>query len=599
MTTDSTKARMLGDRYEIGEVIGRGGMAEVHEGRDLRLGRRVAVKILRPDLAKDPTFQARFRREAQSAAALNHPNIVAVYDTGEDVLTSPDGQRIVVPYIVMEFVDGMTLRQLLSSGRRLLPERALEISAGVLAALDYAHRHGIVHRDIKPANVMLTRTGDVKVMDFGIARAMNDTGNTMTATSAVMGTAQYLSPEQARGEVVDARSDLYSAGVLLYELLTGKPPFTGDSPVSVAYQHVSEMPVPPSQVDPGVSPEIDSVVLHALAKRTDDRYQTAADFRADVERAIAGAPVTAAVPAITLDRTQMLTPVAAAAAAGQYEPMYDMARPRRRRRRVGFWALAIVGLAAAIIGAVYIYPFVFKGSSVTQVQVPNLDGLTVEQATSTLQDYELRLGAQTPAISERPAGTITAQQPAAGESIEQGQSVNVTISSGLEQATVPQLIALTSVEAVRIALEDASLQLGTVKEKNSQQPAGYVLNQDPPEGTQVDAGTPVDITVSSGLVKVPKVTGSSEAQARSDLAQLGFDVQVVELEDGAVSSGTVLAQSPQGGELLPRGSIVTITVATSPPIPTQEPTPSPEPVPSESPIIVIPSGEPAPVIPSP
>ena len=289
MTTEP--GRMLGDRYQIGEVIGRGGMAEVHEGRDLRLGRRVAVKILRPDLARDPSFQARFRREAQSAAALNHPNIVAVYDTGEDTLMGEGETAVIVPYIVMEYVDGMTLRQLLASGRRLLPERALEISAGVLSALDYAHRHGIVHRDIKPANVMLTRTGDVKVMDFGIARAMNDTNTaTMTAAQSVMGTAQYLSPEQARGEVVDARSDLYSASVLLYELLTGKPPFTGDSPVSIAYQHVSEMPTPPSQVDPGVTPEIDAVVLRALAKSPDDRYQTAAEFRADVERAIAGSP---------------------------------------------------------------------------------------------------------------------------------------------------------------------------------------------------------------------------------------------------------------------------------------------------------------------
>jgi eukaryotic-like serine/threonine-protein kinase len=587
MTTDPGASRMLGDRYQIGEVIGRGGMAEVHEGRDLRLGRRVAVKILRPDLAKDPTFQARFRREAQSAASLNHPNIVAVYDTGEDILTSPNGERVVVPYIVMEFVDGMTLRQLLASGRRLLPERALEITAGILAALDYAHRHGIVHRDIKPANAMLTRTGDVKVMDFGIARAMNDASTTMTATSAVMGTAQYLSPEQARGEVVDARSDLYSAGVLLYELLTGRPPFTGDSPVSIAYQHVSEMPTPPSQVDPGVTPEVDSVVLHALAKRTDDRYQTAADFRADVERAIAGSPVTAAVQTISVDRTQMLPPVQAAAAA--YEPMYDTKRPRRRRG-LAFWALSLVGITAAVIGALLIGRFVFGGPAVTQVQVPNLDGLTIEQATSALQEYDLRLGAQTPEISDRPVDTIIAQQPAAGESLEQGQSVNVTVSSGLEQATVPQLVALTSVESARIALEDASLQLGTVKEKNSQQPAGYVLAQDPEEGTQVDAGTAIDITVSSGLVKVPKVVGVSEAQARSDLAQVGFDVQVVEIEDGSVPGGTVLAQSPQGGELLPRGSVVTITVSTSPPPP---PTPTPEPTQSE---IVVPSGEPVPSV---
>ena len=598
MTTDPTKARMLGDRYEIGEVIGRGGMAEVHEGRDLRLGRRVAVKILRPDLAKDPTFQARFRREAQSAAALNHPNIVAVYDTGEDVLTSPDGERTVVPYIVMEYVDGMTLRQLLASGRRLLPERALEITAGVLSALDYAHRHGIVHRDIKPANVMLTRTGDVKVMDFGIARAINDVGSTMTATSAVMGTAQYLSPEQARGEVVDARSDLYSTGVLLYELLTGRPPFRGDSPVSIAYQHVSEMPLPPSQVDPGVTPEVDAVVLHALAKRTDDRYQTAADFRADVERAIAGSPVTAAVPALNIDRTQMM-PAVDAAGVAHYEPMYDSSRSRRRRG-IGFWALSLVGIAAAIIGALLIGRFVFGGSSVTQVQVPNLDGLTVEVATATLSDFDLRLGAQTPTTSDRPEGTIIAQQPAAGESIEQGQSVNVTISSGLEQATVPQLVALTSVDAARIALEDAGLVLGTIKEKNSQQPAGYVLAQDPAEGTQLDAGVAVNITVSSGLVKVPKVTGTSEAQARSDLAQLGFDVQIVELEDGSVPAGTVLAQSPQAGELLPRGSIVTITVSTSPPVPTPTPTPTPTdiptptPTPTDAPPTVVPPTESSP-----
>ena len=591
MTTDPGSSRMLGDRYEIGEVIGRGGMAEVHEGRDLRLGRRVAVKILRPDLAKDPTFQARFRREAQSAAALNHPNIVAVYDTGEDVLTSPNGERTTVPYIVMEFVDGMTLRQLLASGRRLLPERALEITAGILSALDYAHRHGIVHRDIKPANVMLTRTGEVKVMDFGIARAMNDVGTTMTATSAVMGTAQYLSPEQARGEVVDARSDLYSTGVLLYELLTGRPPFTGDSPVSIAYQHVSEMPLPPSQVDPGVTPEVDAVVLHALAKRTDDRYQTAAEFRADVERAIAGSPVTAAVPMVTADRTQMMPPVQAAAAAA-YEPMYDVERPRRRRG-AAFWALSIVGIVAAIIGALLIGRFIFGGSSAAQVQVPNLDGLTVEAATATLQDYELRLGAQTPEVSDRPINTIIAQQPAAGESLEQGQSVNVTISSGLEQVTVPQLIALTSVDDARVALQDAGLVLGALKERNSQQPAGYVLAQSPEEGTQVDAGSAVDIEVSSGLVKVPKVTGESEAQARSDLAQAGFDVQVVEIEDTSVAGGTVLAQSPQGGELLPRGSVVTITISTSPPPPpTQEVTPTEAPPSFESPA---PSASPAPV----
>ncbi len=586
MTTEP--GRMLGDRYQIGEVIGRGGMAEVHEGRDLRLGRRVAVKILRPDLARDPSFQARFRREAQSAAALNHPNIVAVYDTGEDTLMGEGETAVIVPYIVMEYVDGMTLRQLLASGRRLLPERALEISAGVLSALDYAHRHGIVHRDIKPANVMLTRTGDVKVMDFGIARAMNDTNTaTMTAAQSVMGTAQYLSPEQARGEVVDARSDLYSASVLLYELLTGKPPFTGDSPVSIAYQHVSEMPTPPSQVDPGVTPEVDAVVLRALAKSPDDRYQTAAEFRADVERAIAGSPVTAAVPMITIDQTQQLTPVAAAGI--QQQPTYR--GKSKTGRRIGFTIISIVAIVGAILGAVLIARFVFGAATVNKVQVPNLDGLTIEQATTALDDFQLRLGAQTPEVSDRPSGTIIAQQPAAGESLEQNQAVNVTISGGLEQATVPQLVGLTSLDSVRLALSDANLQLGTIKEKASSQPTGYVLAQDPPEGTQIEAGSMISISVSSGQVRVPAVIGVSEAQARSDLVQAGLDAQVVQQADDTVAPGTVLAQSPLPGTAVDRGTLVTITVAIAPE-PTAEPTfepfpsepaPVPEPVPVPTP----------------
>ena len=586
MTTEP--GRMLGDRYQIGEVIGRGGMAEVHEGRDLRLGRRVAVKILRPDLARDPSFQARFRREAQSAAALNHPNIVAVYDTGEDTLMGEGETAVIVPYIVMEYVDGMTLRQLLASGRRLLPERALEISAGVLSALDYAHRHGIVHRDIKPANVMLTRTGDVKVMDFGIARAMNDTNTaTMTAAQSVMGTAQYLSPEQARGEVVDARSDLYSASVLLYELLTGKPPFTGDSPVSIAYQHVSEMPTPPSQVDPGVTSEIDAVVLRALAKSPDDRYQTAAEFRADVERAIAGSPVTAAVPMITIDQTQQLTPVAAAGI--QQQPTYR--GKSKTGRRIGFTIISLVAIVGAILGAVLIARFVFGAATVGKVQVPNLDGLTIEQATNALDDFQLRLGAQTPEVSDRPSGTIIAQQPAAGESLEQNQAVNVTISGGLEQATVPQLVGLTSLDSVRLALSDANLQLGTIKEKASSQPTGYVLAQDPPEGTQVEAGSMISISVSSGQVRVPAVIGVSEAQARSDLVQAGLDAQIVNQSDDTVEAGTVLAQSPLPGTAVDRGTLVTITVAIAPE-PTAEPTfepfpsepaPVPEPVPVPTP----------------
>src|SRR6201992_1571686 len=281
----------LGDRYELDGVVGRGGMAEVYRARDLRLDRVVAIKTLRPDLARDQTFQARFRREAQSAASLHHPSIVAVYDTGEDMSTGTP-----VPYIVMEYVDGRTVRDLLIEGHRLLPERTLEIVSGVLRALEYSHQAGIVHRDIKPGNVMVTRNGDIKVMDFGIARAMNDAQATMTQTAQVIGTAQYLSPEQARGERVDARSDLYSTGCLMYELLTGRPPFTGDSPVAIAYQHVRETPVPPSRIDPSLPPWADSIVLKAMAKDPADRYQSADEMRMDVQRAMNDIAVAAPTP---------------------------------------------------------------------------------------------------------------------------------------------------------------------------------------------------------------------------------------------------------------------------------------------------------------
>src|SRR6202043_1383629 len=313
---DMIQSRLLGGRYELDGVVGRGGMAEVYRARDIRLDRVVAVKTLREDLARDATFQARFRREAQSAASLNHPSIIAVYDTGED-MEGPEN----LPYIVMEYVDGRTLRDLLREDRRLLPERALEITDGVLRALDYSHRHGIVHRDIKPANVMLTRSAEVKVMDFGIARAVSDAQATMTQTAQVIGTAQYLSPEQARGERVDARSDLYSTGCLLYELLTGRPPFTGDSPVAIAYQHVRENPIPPSRLDPSLPPWADSIVLKAMAKSPNDRYQSAAEMQQDIQRAASGMQVAAAMPPTRAEyydyqqRTQQMGPQTAMGSA--------------------------------------------------------------------------------------------------------------------------------------------------------------------------------------------------------------------------------------------------------------------------------------------
>src|SRR5919197_6312123 len=301
----TAQARLLGGRYQVGELLGYGGMAEVHRGRDLRLGRDVALKTLRHDLARDATFQLRFRREAQNAASLNHPAIVAVYDTGEE--HGPGGEEL--PYIVMEFVNGRTLKEVLGTEGPLMPRRALEITADICAALEFSHQHGIIHRDIKPGNVMLTQTGQVKVMDFGIARALASGATTMTQTSAVIGTAQYLSPEQARGEPVDARSDVYAAGCVLFELLVGHPPFVGDSPVSVAYQHVREDPRAPSELNPEVNPDIDAIVLKALAKNPANRYQSAGEMRADLLRAAAGRPVEA-TPVLPADeRTQFLGPV--------------------------------------------------------------------------------------------------------------------------------------------------------------------------------------------------------------------------------------------------------------------------------------------------
>ncbi len=359
--------QLLGGRYELADVVGRGGMAEVRRGRDVRLWRTVAVKTLRGDLAADPTFQARFHREAQSAASLNHPSVVSVYDTGEDLI---DGVRM--PYIVMEFVEGETLREQLQSQSRILPDRALEIVAGILTALDYSHRAGIVHRDIKPANVMVTSEGDVKVMDFGIARDLADTGVTVTQTAAVLGTAQYLSPEQARGEPADARSDLYAVGCVLFELLTGRPPFVGDSLVSVAVAHVRDQPVAPSSLDPYIPPQLDGIVLKALAKDRGDRYQTAGDMRADIEHALTGQPVTA----LSSSRSRL---GARPLAVDDALPLPPEDEEGGRRHRWGYVALAM-GLLLALGLAVLAAFLFFRGLPVSTVAEPPPAALTSAQS---------------------------------------------------------------------------------------------------------------------------------------------------------------------------------------------------------------------------
>ena len=569
----------LGNRYEIGEVLGRGGMAEVHVGRDVRLGRQVAVKMLRVDLARDPSFQARFRREAQSAAALNHPSIVAVYDTGEDLVGAAP-----VPYIVMEYVDGSTLRDLLNSGRRLLPERALEIVAGVLEALDYSHRHGIVHRDIKPANVMLTRSGDIKVMDFGIARAVADSSATMTQTSAVIGTAQYLSPEQARGETVDTRSDLYSTGCLLFELLTGRPPFVGDSPVAVAYQHVREEPQPPSAIDPDVPAAVDAIVLKSLVKNKEERYQSAAEMRADIERALAGRPVEA--PAVG-PVTQRLAPVAAST-----EPSAAPATAEQGRRVGRYLLLALAVLVVFLLSALAGQRLLGQRTATEQVRVPAVEGLAERAARNAILAADLLVGRRTEDFSDRPAGTVVSQSPPANTSVETGTEVALVVSAGQELTTAPTLVGLSRQEATD-ALAEAQLELGRVTERDSAEPVGQVLRASVSEGEEVTVGSPVDLVVSTGNVRVPDVVGEDEDDARSELQSAGFDVDAVRQVDAGADAGTVIAQSPRGGQTRRAGTTVEITVATAPPPP--EPTVSEEPTPEPTP----PTATPAPTTPPP
>jgi serine/threonine protein kinase len=400
---------LFGDRYQVGDTLGFGGMSEVHRGRDLRLGRDVAIKVLRADLARDPSFQTRFRREAQNAASLNHPAIVAVYDTGET-----QGETGTIPYIVMEYVDGETLRDLLKREGSLAPKRAMEIVADVCAALDFSHRHGIVHRDIKPANVMLTRAGAVKVMDFGIARAVADGQATMTATAAVIGTAQYLSPEQARGEAVDARSDVYATGCVLFELLVGAPPFTGDSPVAVAYQHVREEPKAPSEVKPGLPKELDSIVLKALNKNPLNRYQTAAEMRSDLVRALSGQAVHATPVMSDDERTQLMraTPerVGLAVAAGpsllapprrlMTDDVWEEDEPDRSKKVWGYVGIGVLCIAL-LVGAIFLTrQLTSVPPTPASVSVPQVQGLTKSAAEKAITNAGLILGAETPLPSD-------------------------------------------------------------------------------------------------------------------------------------------------------------------------------------------------------
>lgn len=568
---------LLGNRYEIRELIGRGGMAEVHLGFDTRLSRTVAIKMLRVELARDAIFQTRFRREAQSAASLNHPTIVAVYDTGEEPIIAGDGKEVHVPYIVMEYVDGHTVKDLLADGQPIPISEAVEIVVGVLNALDYSHKAGLVHRDIKPGNIMLTRGGKIKVMDFGIARAMTDSQITMTQTDAVVGTAQYLSPEQAKGETVDARSDLYSTGCLLFELLTGRPPFKGDSAVSVAYQHVSQTPPVPSSISADIPVGLDRVVLKALTKNRDDRYATALAMRDDVLAAVAGRQVSA--PTVE-DSTQMMTTVKSDATsvmdpnviAPKWDSVgldsFDPAEKAPNSNRMK-WVWGVIIALIVVLGGTAVYlltsgssPSVVEEESVT---VPvNLEGLGKEQVASALKSAGLEMKVGKPIASATiPKDGFVTSNPKPGTKVAKGSVVTVRFSSGPEENTMPDVSNMSQTDAID-RLKELGLELEkVVLQDNGQVEEGKVIGTDPAAGSKVTKGTKFQLFVSSGRVTVPEdLVGKSKDEVTTFLSNNGLNFEIVTVASNQQSPNTVISVSPAG--VVARGQVIKVVVAVDP-----------------------------------
>ncbi|TDD84835.1 Stk1 family PASTA domain-containing Ser/Thr kinase [Saccharopolyspora karakumensis] len=559
--------RLLSDRYELGETLGYGGMSEVHKGRDTRLSRDVAVKILRADLARDPTFQLRFRREAQNAAALNHPAIVAVYDTGET-----DSENGPLPYIVMEYVDGRTLRDIVKTEGPLSPRRAMEVMADGSAALDFSHRHGIVHRDVKPANIMITRSGAVKVMDFGIARALADGQAAVTQTAAVIGTAQYLSPEQARGEAVDARSDVYASGCVLFELLTGEPPFTGDSPVAVAYQHVREEPRKPSDVVPATPASLDAVVLKALSKNPANRYQSAAEMRADLVRVLSGQRPKAPMIMSEEEHTAMLGQGAGPTemiGSGRhrsdevedYPPAHP---PERRRSRNAVVALVTLACVAVFALAAWLVTMLVGAGAPDRVPVPNLMGMTAQAANEKAKTEGWMVLPRSCPSPEDKRGTIVRQTPAPGaQGVKAETKIELCAGTGPESTAVPDLSGMTMTEAQQ-ALEAAGLKIGLnpdKKETSDPKQVDKILDWDS-KGTEVAKGTTINVVVGQAIpqTEVQDLRGQQLETARAFLEGAGFKVSV-EQRDSGEPANTVLSQSPSGGTKARTGSTVTLVVS--------------------------------------
>jgi serine/threonine-protein kinase len=585
--------RLLSNRYELGETLGYGGMSEVHKGRDVRLGRDVAVKVLRADLARDPQFQERFRREAQNAAALNHPAIVAVYDTGE---TKTEYGPL--PYIVMEYVDGRTLRDIVKTQGPLSGKRAMEVMADVCAALDFSHRHGIIHRDVKPANIMITKTGAVKVMDFGIARAIHDGQAAVTQTAAVIGTAQYLSPEQARGEAVDARSDVYAAGCVLFELMTGQPPFTGDSPVAVAYQHVREEPPSPSSVNPQVTPALDSIVLKAMAKGPANRYQSAAEMRADLVRVLSGQRPSAPAVMTAEDRTAYMGNAAGArtqVVTGRHRPApaaeepdyadgYDFEadeeeeRKARRKRALTIAGVVLVCIAVLALAAWLTTMFLNTANSAgdtNNADLPKVVGMQAGQAQSTLRDkgftnvqLQYQICAPTTDGTPQPCttdqvGNVIKQDPQPG-SVAKATGITLTVGKSPDSFALPDMQGKSQQEATD-ALKGLKLVVSpTTSQETVTDPSliGKVSSTSPPANSQVTQGATITLNIGKGpdAIGVPDETGQSFDAAKSNLEGLGFKVSQ-QTKSSSQPKDQVLSQSPSGSSKANPGSTITLTVS--------------------------------------
>ncbi len=550
---------MLSDRYRIVKHLARGGMADVFEAEDTLLNRAVAVKVLHANFASDQAFVSRFRREAQAAANLSHPNIVAIYDWGQD-----DGTY----FMVMELIRGRTLRQILKTEGALLPRRAAEIAAETAAALAVAHQHGVYHRDVKPGNIMITEDGAVKVTDFGIARALDDSEE-LTRTGAVIGTATYFSPEQAQGLPADERSDVYSLGIVLYESLAGKPPFTGESPVAVAYQHVSETAPSADQVNPDVPPEIAAIVAHAMAKDPENRYQTADEFRDDLLRYLGGSEPVAAAAAMAGAATAMIPPPAPAPPPATVIPTTEtFAAPADERSSTSYW-FAVGGLVVILLLGVWLLFRLLSGGDAvaSTVTVPDLTGMEAQDAFVALQELDLKVKAIDEPSEEVEAGLVIRTEPSSGTDLEPGSFVTVVVSAGPEEFGIPNLIGENRDVAIS-RIESQGFTLGTIEYVFTEDTdENIVIAQTPSAGTTAPPDTAVDLVVSSGpsSIQVPDVSGKTGDTAVLELTRAGFtNVTTQEEFSPDVLTGFVIETNPAAGQVAPRDATIFVIVSKGP-----------------------------------